>query len=76
PFRPFDVNAIPFASHYGRQEERMHFSSPMVLKLASGEKLQAKSSDISLGGIRVLVPYLPDYQTGDHIEVFFTGLER
>lgn len=76
PFSPFDVNAIPFASHYGRQEERMHFSSPMVLRLANGEKLLAKSSDLSLGGIRVSVPYLPDYQTGDHIEVFFTGLER
>lgn len=76
PFRPFDVNAIPFASHYGRQEERMHFSSPMVLRLASGEKLFAKSSDLSLGGIRVSVPYLPDYQTGDQVEVIFTGLEK
>ncbi|MGS3144728.1 PilZ domain-containing protein [Aeromonas sanarellii] len=76
PFQPFEVNAIPFASHYGRQEERMHFSSPMVLHLASGEKLQVKSSDISLGGIRVSVPYLPEYQTGEQIEVFFTGLER
>ncbi len=76
PFRPFDVSAIPFASHYGRQEERMHFSSPMVLQLANGEKILAKSSDISLGGIRVSVPYLPDYQTGDLIAVFFTGLER
>ena len=74
PFQPFEVNAIPFASHYGRQEERMHFSSPMVLHLASGEKLQVKSSDISLGGIRVSVPYLPEYQTGEQIEVFFTGL--
>ncbi|MGL5814467.1 MAG: PilZ domain-containing protein [Aeromonas sp.] len=76
PFHPFDVNAIPFASHYGRQEERMHFSSPMVLRLASGEKVFAKSSDLSLGGIRVSVPYLPDYQTGEQIEVIFTGLER
>ncbi|MGY3942221.1 PilZ domain-containing protein [Aeromonas tecta] len=76
PFRPFDVSAIPFASHYGRQEERMHFSSPMLLRLANGEKLLAKSSDISLGGIRVSVPYLPDYQTGDQLDVLFTGLER
>lgn len=76
PFRPFDVSAIPFASHYGRQEERMHFSSPMVLKLGNGEKLFAKSSDLSLGGIRVSVPYLPDYQTGDQVDVLFTGLER
>ncbi|QXB55484.1 PilZ domain-containing protein [Aeromonas sp. FDAARGOS 1415] len=76
PVRSFDVSAIPFASHYGRQEERMHFSSPMVLRLASGERLQAKSSDISLGGIRVSVPYLPQYQSGDQVDVFFTGLER
>ncbi|USV58100.1 PilZ domain-containing protein [Aeromonas encheleia] len=76
PFSPFDVSAIPFASHYGRQEERMHFSSPMQLRLADGETLLAKSSDISLGGIRVSVPYLPSYQTGEQIEVLFTGLER
>ncbi|MGY3884963.1 PilZ domain-containing protein [Aeromonas aquatica] len=76
PFRLFDVQAIPFASHYGRQEERMHFSSAMVLKLQNGEKLFAKSSDISLGGIRVSVPYLPDYQTGEQLDVLFTGLER
>lgn len=76
PFRLFDVQAIPFASHYGRQEERMHFSSAMVLKLLNGEKLFAKSSDISLGGIRVSVPYLPDYQTGEQVDVLFTGLER
>src|SRR5690606_15431907 len=76
PYRPFDVSAIPFASHSGRQEERMHFSHPIVLQLATGEKILAKSSDISLGGIRVSVPYLPDYQTGDLIAVFFTGLER
>ena len=76
PFRQYDVNPIPFASYYGRRQERMHFSSPVLIKFADGDKLFAKSSDLSLGGIRVSVPYLPDYQTGDHIEVFFTGLER
>ncbi|MBP6793265.1 MAG: PilZ domain-containing protein, partial [Aeromonas sp.] len=76
PFRQFDVNAIPFASYYGRRQERMHFSSPVVIKFADGEKLFAKSSDLSIGGIRVSVSYLPNYQTGAQVEVFFTGLER
>lgn len=76
PFRQFDVNAIPFASYYGRRQERIHFSSPVVIKFADGEKLFAKSSDLSIGGIRVSVSYLPNYQTGAQVEVFFTGLER
>ncbi|MGY4041694.1 PilZ domain-containing protein [Aeromonas hydrophila] len=76
PFRQYDVNPIAFASYYGRRQERMHFSSPVLIKFADGDKLFAKSSDLSLGGIRVSVPYLPNYQTGAQVEVFFTGLER
>ncbi|HHQ4777907.1 TPA: PilZ domain-containing protein [Aeromonas veronii] len=76
PFRQYDVNTIVFASYYGRRQERMHFSSPLLIKLHDGEKLFAKSSDLSLGGMRVSVPYLPNYQTGAQVEVFFTGMER
>ncbi|WP_287145808.1 PilZ domain-containing protein [Aeromonas sp.] len=76
PFRQYDVNPIPFASYYGRRQERMHFSSPVLIKFQDGEKLFAKSSDLSLGGMRVSVPYLPSYHTGAQVEVFFTGLER
>ncbi|WP_429196815.1 PilZ domain-containing protein, partial [Aeromonas veronii] len=63
-------------SYYGRRQERMHFSSPVLIKFQDGEKLFAKSSDLSLGGMRVSVPYLPNYHTGAQVEVFFTGLER
>ncbi|QXC35520.1 PilZ domain-containing protein [Aeromonas sp. FDAARGOS 1407] len=76
PFRQYDVNTISFASYYGRRQERMHFSSPLLIKFQDGEKLFAKSSDLSLGGMRVSVPYLPNYLTGAQVEVFFTGLER
>lgn len=76
PFRQYDVNTIAFASYYGRRQERMHFSSPVLIKFQDGEKLFAKSSDLSLGGMRVSVPYLPNYHTGAQVEVFFTGLER
>lgn len=76
PFRQYDVSTISFASYYGRRQERMHFSSPLLIKLQDGEKLFAKSSDLSLGGIRVSVPYLPNYHTGTLVEVFFTGLAR
>ena len=54
----------------------MHFSSPMVLQLANGEKMFAKSSDISLGGIRVSMPICPTTRQATLIAVFFTGLER
>ncbi|SIR49540.1 PilZ domain-containing protein [Aeromonas sp. RU39B] len=76
PLRQYDVRRVPFASYYGRREERMHFSSPVLLKLASGERIFARTSDLSVGGIRVLVPHLPAYQTGDEVEVHFTGLEH
>ncbi|PJG58246.1 PilZ domain-containing protein [Aeromonas cavernicola] len=76
PFLPYDVNAIRFASYYGRRQERMHFSSQVVIRLADGEKLFARTSDLSLGGARIAVSRLPSYQTGVQVELFFTGLAR
>lgn len=76
PLRQFDVKRVMFASYYGRREERMHFSSPVLLKTHDGERLFAKTSDLSVGGIKVQVPHLPPYLPGDELEVYFTGLER
>lgn len=74
--RQLDVNLITFASYVGRSQDRMHFSSPLELALVSGERLSAKSSDLSIGGIRVSVPYLPRFESGDKVLVYFHGLDK
>ena len=76
PFQQYEVKTIPFASYYGRRQERMHISSPVEVRLKDGAKLLAKTSDLSPEGIRISVSYLPTYQTGDQVEVIFTGLEH
>ncbi|MGL4932286.1 MAG: PilZ domain-containing protein [Aeromonas sp.] len=76
PFRSYDVNTITFASYYGRSQERMHFSSPVVIRFSDGDKLPAKCSDLSQGGMRVLVPNLPTYDCGDQVDIFFSGLAQ
>ncbi len=51
-------------------------SAPRAHQVCRWRQAVCQSSDLSLGGIRVSVPYLPNYQTGAQVEVFFTGLER
>ena len=48
-----DVEAIRFASYHQRREERMHFSSPVVLQLGDQIQIEAKTSDISVGGLKL-----------------------
>lgn len=74
--RQLDVNLITFASYVGRSQDRMHFSSPLELQLGSGERISAKSSDLSTGGIRISVPYLPRFEEGDQVLVHFHGLDK
>ncbi|WP_108649483.1 PilZ domain-containing protein [Dongshaea marina] len=75
-YRYFDVKNIPFSSYHGRKEERIHYTSSLMLRFANDERLYAKSSDLSAGGLRIQVPHVPDYDPQEEIEVFFTGLER
>ena len=72
----FEIDSVHFASYYHRREERMHFSSPVVLKLGSQPALQAKTSDISPGGLRLLLTAPIAFEVGELCHVTFTGLQK
>ena len=74
--KKFEVEGIPFASHYHRQAERMHFSSPIRLQLADGGNFPAKTSDISLNGLRVAMGSAISYEVGELCHVSFDGLMK
>lgn len=69
-----DVEAIRFASYHQRREERMHFSSPVRLQLGDQTQIEAKTSNISVGGLKLQVDTSPLYQPGDTCYLHFTGL--
>ena len=72
----FEIDSIQFASYYHRREERMHFSSPVLLRLGEVAAIQAKTSDISLGGLRLLMTEPVAFEVGDLCQVTFTGLQK
>ena len=72
----FEVDAIRFASYYGRREERMHFSSSVKLLLANGATYPAKTSDISLGGVKLSLGFPLAYEVGELCQVTFDGLQK
>ncbi|MGL4205711.1 MAG: PilZ domain-containing protein [Aeromonadaceae bacterium] len=72
----FEVEAIHFASYYGRREERMHFSSTVKLHLANGAIYPAKTSDISLGGVKLSLGFPLAYEVGELCQVTFDGLHK
>ena len=72
----FEIDSIQFASYYHRREERMHFSSPVLLRLGEVTPIQAKTSDISLGGLRLLMTEPVAFEVGDLCQVTFTGLQK
>ncbi len=74
--RRFEVDAIRFASYYGRREERMHFSSTVKLHLANGATYPAKTSDISLGGVKLSLGFPLAYEVGELCQVSFDGLQK
>lgn len=72
----FEVDAIPFASYYYRREERMHYSSPVQLIMNEQTVYGAKTSDISCGGVRLLLAEAVPFEVGDLCQVIFTGLQK
>ncbi|MEZ7861564.1 MAG: PilZ domain-containing protein [Aeromonadaceae bacterium] len=72
----FELDAIHFASYYHRREERMHFSSPVILRLGDHQTIQAKTSDISPGGLRLLMSEPVPFEVGDLCQITFTGLQK
>lgn len=76
PYARYDVNTLIFGQYLNRREERMHFSSALILRVNEHDKVFAQSSDISVGGVRVCVPSHSPYQIGQEVSLLLTGLAK
>ena len=75
PFRPFDVSAIPSPAITGDRKSACTSALPWCSSSPTARRSRQELRHLPRRH-PVSVPYLPDYQTGDLIAVFFTGLER
>lgn len=70
----FSVDCIKFASYSHRRDERMFYCSPIIITFANGKKLEAKTSDLSCSGIKILLPMQMPFAGKETISITFTGL--
>lgn len=70
------IRTIEFGSYQQGREERIHFSTGVTLIFENGQEIKAKTSNISLNGIRLslLEPCL--YEIGETCRIRFDGLEK
>ncbi|WP_105188189.1 PilZ domain-containing protein [Pseudoalteromonas sp. T1lg48] len=66
---------IRFASYESRQQERMNYAIK-VRVLVNEQRIEGKTSDISLGGAKLKLPRHSLLKRGQSIRVRFTGLEE
>lgn len=75
PTAQFAVEAVQYASYFIRNEERMHYSSGIKMRI--GERLiDAMTSDISTSGIKVKVHKNSDIAVGSLVNVNFSSLRQ
>ncbi|WP_432468351.1 PilZ domain-containing protein [Agarivorans sp. Z349TD_8] len=71
-----EARAIRLGHYIGRSEERMHLTAPIKMATLNGEQFDARSSNMSVSGLRVQVDPKRAYTLGEHYLVYFTGLEK
>ena len=72
----YDIDTVNFASYFYRSEERMHYSSPATLFLETGDSIPVKTSDLSCGGLRLLIDQEIDYVKRQPCWITFDGLQK
>lgn len=70
----FMIETIRFASYAHRRDERMFYCSPIIISFPDGSILEAKTSDLSCSGIKILLPRIMEFRGRENIFVTFTGL--
>lgn len=70
----FSIEKIKFASYAHRRDERMFFCSPIIITFADGRTLEAKTSDLSCSGIKILLPFFIPFTGREKITITFVGL--
>ncbi|QFI40115.1 PilZ domain-containing protein [Moritella marina ATCC 15381] len=75
PAAAFAVEPVQYASYFIRNEERMHYSSGIKMRI--GERfVDAMTSDISTSGIKVKVGKNSDIAVGSLVNVNFSSLRQ
>ena len=70
----FNLDEIRFASYAHRRDERMYYSSAIVVAFPDGRLVNAKTSDLSCSGIKVLLPCDYEFTQREKIRITFTKL--
>ena len=75
PTAKFAVEPVQYASYFVRNEERMHYSSGIKLRI--GERfVDAMTSDISTSGIKVKIDKMHNIAAGSLVNVNFASLSQ
>ncbi|MDX2321295.1 MAG: PilZ domain-containing protein [Moritella sp.] len=75
PIAQFAVEPVQYASYFVRDEERMHYSS--AVKMRVGDRVvDAMTSDISTSGIKVKIDKAHNIATASLVNVNFFGLRQ
>jgi len=70
----FALEEIRFASYAHRRDERMYYSSAILVAFPDGRLVNAKTSDLSCSGIKVLLPGDYEFKQREKIRITFTRL--
>lgn len=70
------IRTLEFGSYHQGREERIHYSSPVTLLLASGQMIKAKTSNLSVNGIRISLLEPCTYELGQNCQILFSGLQK
>jgi hypothetical protein len=70
------VRTLQFGSYQQGREERIHYSSAVTLILADGKSIRAKTSNLSVNGIRISLLDPCSYEVGQTCQVLFSGLQN
>ncbi|WP_220718866.1 PilZ domain-containing protein [Agarivorans litoreus] len=76
--RPKNIiaRAVRLGHYIGRSEERMHLTAPLRMAGVDGALFDAKTSNMSVSGLRAKVDSQREFSVDEHYFVYFTGLEK
>lgn len=72
----YHAHQVQFQSYAIRSEERMNYSISVELDLSSGDVIKATSSDLSVSGCKVKMPFNASIDVGEKLRMELKGLEE
>ncbi|MGY5452190.1 PilZ domain-containing protein [Agarivorans sp. MS3-6] len=70
------ARAVRLGHYIGRSEERMHLTAPLKMAGVDGVLFDARTSNMSVSGLRAKVDRQRVFTPGEHYFIYFTGLEK